>query len=147
MNGREKYARLLREQAFKVTTPRIKILETLDSANVPLTANEIHTKLEDLGADIATVYRCLNKFVDAGLIRRVDFGDEFTRFELAGDSHHHHIICTKCSRVEEIRMCNFETLAKHITEASGFHVLSHEVIYRGLCPDCIKKYGLEDEED
>lgn len=147
MKGKDKYTRLLRENAFKVTSPRLKILETLDRADVPLTASEIHAELQDQGTDMATVYRCLNKFVEAGLLRRLEFGDEFARFELVSESHHHHIICSKCGKVEEIRMCNFETLAKYITETSGFHVLSHEVLYRGLCPECIKKYGIEDEGD
>lgn len=145
----EKYARLLRDHSLKATHPRIKILETLDAARSPLTVSAIHQRLTHFqidasnkrAIDLATVYRSANKLADAGLLSRLELGDEFTRFEFvqAGNRHHHHIICTGCGKVSEIAVCNLDALLDTICRTTGYSNIDHEVIFRGQCAACAAK--------
>ncbi len=139
MTYSEKYVEVLRDNDFKVTIPRVKILEVLDSSLTPLTAQEIHDRLAEHGTDLATIYRSLNKFVDVGILKKLDFGDEYSRYETANRDHHHHIICLSCGKIEKIHHCNIESMSGLIKESTGFTVLSHEVVFKGFCIDCNKK--------
>ncbi|MFQ3599010.1 MAG: Fur family transcriptional regulator [Chloroherpetonaceae bacterium] len=130
-----KYASLLRQYDFKVTHARVKVLEQLEHASKPLTAQELHEELADAKMDLATVYRSLNKFADAGLISRVQLGDEFDRFELV-KHHHHHIVCNSCGKVQEIALCNLDMLSQAIAQKTGFRNIAHQVVFRGDCQEC-----------
>jgi Fur family ferric uptake transcriptional regulator len=132
-----KYATLLRQNDFKATTQRIRILEILDRSKTPLTAAEVHAHLSRYGIDLATVYRALNKLADAGVVLRVELGDEFTRFEFARPfTHHHHIVCMDCGTVKEIELCNLDSLANDISRSTGFTHIEHQVVFRGYCASC-----------
>jgi len=131
-----KYASLLRQYDFKVTHARVKLLERLECATKPMTAQELHEELADGKIDLATVYRSLNKFADAGLIARVQLGDEFVRFEFVKHHHHHHIVCNKCGKVSEIELCNLDALSSAIAEKTGFRNIEHYVVFRGECQAC-----------
>jgi len=132
-----KYASLLRQHDFKVTHARVKLLERLERATKPLTAQELHKELADAKIDLATVYRSLNRFADAGLISRIQLGDEFDRFELIKHhSHHHHIVCNSCGKVREIELCNLDELSHDIAQKTGFRNIEHQVVFRGECQDC-----------
>ncbi len=131
-----KYATLLRQHAFKVTHARVKLLERLEHATRPMTAQELHAELADAKMDLATVYRSLNKFADAGLVTRVQLGDEFDRFEFVKPHHHHHIVCNKCGKVSEIELCNLDALSNAIAKRTGFRNIEHQVVFRGECQEC-----------
>jgi len=141
MTYNEKYVSILRQHDFKVTLPRVKLLEILDGSGEPLSAFDIHKVLSKHGTDLATIYRSLSKFVDAGLLNKIDFGDEFSRYELATNEHYHHFICNECGKVIKIHQCNFDILAKEIERESGHKMLSHEIIFRGLCSECVSVMG------
>ena len=134
-----KYASLLRQHGFKVTHARVKVLERLEHATKPMTAQELHEELSDAKMDLATVYRSLNKFADAGLISRIRLGDEFARFEFVGHHHHHHIVCNSCGKVAEIELCNLDDLSQAIAQKTGFRNIAHQVVFRGDCQDCANK--------
>ena len=94
----------LRKAGLKVTLPRLKILEILESsATRHLSAEDIYRSLLDGNEDIglATVYRVLTQFEAAGLVSRHHFEDGMAVFELNQGSHHDHIVCLDCGRVEE----------------------------------------------
>lgn len=136
-----KYAALLRQNDFKATSQRIRILEILDRYKKPLTAAEVHAHLSRYGIDLATVYRSLNKLADAGIVSRVEFGDEFTRFEFARPFvHHHHIVCVDCGAVKEIDLCNLDSLASDISRSTGFTRIEHQVVFRGYCESCSARH-------
>ncbi|MFN3386836.1 MAG: Fur family transcriptional regulator [Candidatus Thermochlorobacter sp.] len=136
-----KYATLLRQNDFKVTHQRIRILEILDRNKKPLTAAEVHAQLSCYGVDLATVYRSLNKLADAGIVSRVQFGDEFMRFEFARPfAHHHHIICIDCGKIKEIDLCNLDLIANDISRSTGFTHIEHQVIFRGYCESCSTRH-------
>ena len=94
----------LRKAGLKVTLPRVKILEILqDPNNQHISAEDVYKLLLDLGEDIglATVYRVLNQFDDAGILTRHHFEGGKSVFELTGGSHHDHLVCLKCGKVVE----------------------------------------------
>ena len=94
----------LRKAGLKVTLPRLKILEILESSSTRhLSAEDIYRTLLDGNEDIglATVYRVLTQFEAAGLVTRHHFEDGMAVFELNQGTHHDHIVCLDCGRVEE----------------------------------------------
>ncbi|MDX2128002.1 MAG: transcriptional repressor [Chloroherpetonaceae bacterium] len=135
-SAQRKYYDLLKNNDFKVTMARLKMLEVIDKLHIPLTAAEIHEKLKNLEppvkADLATVYRSLNQFADTGILSRVELGDSSTRFEYP-QSHHHHIICVDCGKISNIHLCNLDLLVKEISSITGFTDINHEVIFKGKC--------------
>jgi len=74
-----------------------------------------------------------------GMVKRFDFGDGAARFELIGendDGHHHHLVCTNCSEVVEIKECFPEKIEKRVAAKNGFKAVTHRLEFFGLCPDC-----------
>jgi Fur family ferric uptake transcriptional regulator len=129
----------LRRHARKVTGPRQAILEILRQRRRPLTNKEVFSALHRGDCDLATVYRSLRMLERAGMVKRFDFGDGLARFELLGegeDGHHHHLICTECSRVVELEECFGEELEGRIASSSGFKRVTHRLEFFGVCPLC-----------
>ena len=93
----------LRKAGLKVTLPRVKILDILESSGTRhLSAEDIYRRLAELREDIglATVYRVLTQFEAAGLVTRHHFADGMAVFELNEGAHHDHILCLDCGHVE-----------------------------------------------
>jgi len=131
---------LIREVGLKVTKPRVAILEILAGEHGPFTTEEIHKKVSRVRTagpcDLVTIYRCLAKFENLGLINRCDFGDGSIRYELrAKEHHHHHIICRLCKRVEPLPHCPVEDRTIRVPKM-GFRDVSHRLEFFGVCPDC-----------
>src|SRR5690349_9443073 len=94
----------LKKAGLKVTLPRLKILEILErSPDHHLSAEDIYKVLMESGEEIglATVYRVLTQFEEAGLVARHNFEGGQSVFELDHGEHHDHLVCVKCGRVEE----------------------------------------------
>jgi Fur family transcriptional regulator, ferric uptake regulator len=131
----------LRRNARKLTGPRKALLEVLRKQQHPLTIREITGELRN-GCDMATVYRSMHLLEQLGLVKRFDFGDGTARFELVSegeDDHHHHLICTNCSRVVEIEDCFPEELEERIARGNGFTSITHRLEFFGVCPTCQEK--------
>ena len=98
-----------------------------------LSAEEVHSALRESGVGVATVYRILNRGVEAGLFRPVSLADGPTRFEPADRPHHHHFACSECDRVIDLAGCpgRFERMLPE-----GFELESHDLLLRGRCADC-----------
>lgn len=94
----------LKEAGLKVTLPRLKILEVLQQPDCQhISAEDLYKKLIDLGEEIglATVYRVLNQFDDAGIVTRHHFEGGKSVFELSTQHHHDHLVCLDCGEVIE----------------------------------------------
>ena len=129
----------LRRKSHKITGPRAAILEILRSHPHPLTNKEIWAALPKGQCDLATIYRSMHLLEKMGMVKRFDFGDGASRFELVGeddDGHHHHLVCTKCTRVVEIEECFPVEIERRIAGANGFKAVTHRLEFFGLCPDC-----------
>ncbi len=132
----------LREAGLKITLPRLKILQILESSDVHhLSAEDVYKQLiqndEEIG--LATVYRVLTQFEEAGLVIRHHFEGGHSVFEMATDEHHDHIVCVKCGRVEEFTDDEIERRQEAIAEKMGFDLTDHKLNMYGLCPDCQQK--------
>lgn len=129
----------LRHGSRRVTGPRQAILGVLRQERRPLTVREIRGELTGVRCDPATIYRSLGMLTELELVKRFDFGDGAARFELIGDcgrSHHHHLVCNRCTRIIEIDECFPEELEKSIARQNGFHAVTHRLEFFGVCPRC-----------
>ncbi|TVP61993.1 MAG: ferric iron uptake transcriptional regulator, partial [Halomonadaceae bacterium] len=122
----------LRKAGLKVTLPRVKILSILESAEEHhhLSAEDVYRKLLESGDDVglATVYRVLTQFETAGLILRHNFEGGHAVFEMAGDEHHDHMVCTQSGHVVEFFDDVIEERQRQIAEDHGYELVDHSLI-------------------
>ena len=132
---KQEFRLILTNRGQRVTATRLEIMSVLKSSKKPLTISEIHSRLENGKTDLATVYRTLNLFADLKIVSEIDFRDDFRRYELVFDRHHHHIVCRKCGRVEDVESCVLGELEKMLAE-KGYTDVSHSLEFFGVCNDC-----------
>lgn len=132
------YKDKLRKVALKATPTRVAILRLLEESNKPIDVAMIHSHLEksDIETNPATVFRIMNSFTQKGLTRQVHFNEGKARYELASSDDHHHLICQKCGKIEDVSDCNIDMLEKEIAKKKQFLVQNHALEYFGLCKRC-----------
>lgn len=133
----------LKKAGLKVTLPRMKILEILESSTPRhMSAEDIYRTLIDANEEIglATVYRVLTQFEGAGLVERHHFEGGQAVFEINDGEHHDHLVCMKCGKVVEFMDEVIEERQHRIAEDKGFELTDHSMILYGLCdnPECRK---------
>jgi len=132
----------LRKAGLKVTLPRMKILEILASNTTirHMSAEDVYKALLEGGEDIglATVYRVLTQFESAGLVTRHHFEGGHSVFELNEGSHHDHIVCVKCGRVDEFMDETIEQRQRAIAQKAGYEITDHSLYIYGICAACRK---------
>lgn len=131
--------RELKSVGLKATLPRLKILELFENSEERhLSAEDVYKIMITTGEDVglATVYRVLTQFEDAGLLVRHHFESGKAVFELNGGEHHDHIVCVKCGRVEEFIDEEIERRQKEAAESRGFTMQEHSLMIYGVCKDC-----------
>jgi Fur family ferric uptake transcriptional regulator len=139
----------LRKAGLKITLPRLKILEILGTAQPRhMSAEDIYKHLLDSHEDIglATVYRVLTQFEAAGLVTRHHFEGTTAVFELNEGSHHDHIVCLDCGKVEEFMDAAIEERQRAIATKMQYELKDHSMILYGRCtnPTCTsRKEGKE----
>ena len=129
----------LKDHGLKVTYPRLKIMEILEFSPVRhLSAEDIHRSLiqKNIEIGLATVYRALTQFEAAGMVIRHHFDEGHSVFELSNESHHDHLVCVRCGKVEEFNDEEIETRQRIVAEDMGFELTDHSLNMYGLCPDC-----------
>ena len=129
----------LTKAGLKITLPRIKILQLLENArDRHLSAEDIYRMLIESGEDIglATVYRVLTQFEEAHLVIRHNFTEGHSVFELDSGDHHDHLICVKCSHVEEFVDSEIEERQRHVAKKAGYNILYHNFNIYGVCGNC-----------
>lgn len=129
----------LKSSGLKATLPRIKILELFQSSSQRhMTAEDVYRLLLAEGADIglATVYRVLMQFEQAGLLSRHHFESGKAVFELNEGKHHDHLVCLDCGRVEEFYDAEIEQRQQAIAQSRGFELQEHSL---ALYASCAKK--------
>ena len=121
----------LRKAGLKVTHPRTRILELLESGNARhLTAEEIYRHLVNHGEDIglATVYRVLTQFAAAGLVLKHNFEGGQAVYELDHGQHHDHMVDLDTGKVTEFTSPEIEALQKQIAERHGYVLEEHSLV-------------------
>lgn len=131
----------LQSSGLKATLPRIRVLEVFQqSAQRHLSAEDIFRRLMVRGSDIglATVYRVLLHFEQAGLVTRRQFEAGKAVYELNKGSHHDHMVCVSCGHIEEFVDPEIEQRQHAVAKARGFSLQEHVLVLYGLCsrPAC-----------
>jgi Fur family ferric uptake transcriptional regulator len=132
-------AQSLKDIGLKATLPRRKVLELFENSKVRhLSAEDVYRSLMAEGIDIglATVYRVLTQFEQAGLLSRQHFETGKAVFELNQGGHHDHLVCLQCGRVEEFYDAESEQRQSEVARKRGFELHGHSL---ALYADCTKQ--------
>lgn len=126
----------LKKAGLKVTSPRVKILEILKNPdNQHISAEDVYKilleKNEEIG--LATVYRVLNQFDDAGIVTRHHFEGGRSVFELSAKDHHDHLVCLTCGHVFEFEDDVIEDRQLQVAEANNIKLTNHSLYLYGEC--------------
>lgn len=130
------------EKGHKLTKQRKIILEfLLNIDGEHLNSEEIYANLKkdfpDIG--IATVYRTLVLFEKLGIVQKIDLDDGYSRYEIyeLGQKHrHHHLICTRCGGIQEVKYDLLDTIEEQIMNKNNFLIKDHNVKFYGYCSNC-----------
>ena len=131
----------LKSSGLKATAPRLKILEVFQEAQTRhLSAEDIYRHLLDKQEDIAlaTVYRVLQQFEQAGILSRHHFESGKAVYEIDEGQHHDHLVCLDCGHVEEFYDAEIESRQKRVAETRGFKLQEHALALYANCAktDC-----------
>ena len=129
----------LKNLGLKVTAPRKRILELFESSERHhLSADDVYRILttENYDVGLATVYRVLMQFEQAGLLLRHHFDNDKAVFELNPGEHHDHMVCIQCGRVEEFHDTEIEARQKAVAKKRGFQIREHHLT---LYVECTRK--------
>lgn len=132
----------LKSTGLKATLPRLKILEIFQRSDQRhLTAEDVYRLLlaEQSDIGLATVYRVLTQFEQAGLLSRNHFETGKAVYELREDEHHDHLVCISCGKVEEFFDAEIERRQRNIALSRGWTLQDHAMSLYGQCADCQKK--------
>ena len=131
----------LKSTGLKATLPRLKILEIFQTGTQRhMTAEDVFRILLEERSDIglATVYRVLMQFEQAGLLIRSNFESGKAIYELDEGQHHDHFVCTACGKVEEFFDPEIEKRQQIVAKAKGWVVQDHSMALYGHCAECAK---------
>jgi Fur family ferric uptake transcriptional regulator len=126
----------LKSNGLKATLPRLKILEVFQSgAQRHMTAEDVfrHLLREHTDIGLATVYRVLTQFEQAGILSRNHFESGKSVYELNEGQHHDHMVCLDCGRVEEFYDPEIELRQQAVAEAKGFVIADHALSLYAHC--------------
>jgi Fur family transcriptional regulator, ferric uptake regulator len=131
---------LLHQHKLRATPARLRVLSMLQKHNKPISIQDLHEQMRSLAVDQATLYRMLGVFTQKGIVRQIDLRHGHAHYELAGEGHHHHIICEVCGRIEDVSGCDFEPFVqealRHSTHFS--RIDQHSIEFFGVCVPCQK---------
>jgi Fur family transcriptional regulator, ferric uptake regulator len=122
----------------RTTRQRAEILEALEHASTPVSAQDLFVALRGDGASIslATVYRQLQRLAEEGVADRLHRDSGELAFRLCGMGHYHHLVCRECGLTEEVRDCRLDRWASEIAREHGFSDIEHRADFSGLCERC-----------
>ncbi|MBV8049198.1 MAG: ferric iron uptake transcriptional regulator [Paludibacterium sp.] len=138
----------LKDIGLKATGPRLKILDLFETAGVRhMSAEDVYRTLlaENIDIGLATIYRVLTQFEQAGILVRHHFETGKAVYELNQGGHHDHMVCVQCGRVVEFFDPEIEALQDRIAGEHGFRIMEHALYMYGECPDCLAKHGAGQE--
>ena len=127
----------LHEKGLKSTPLRLSLMKIFEDSHTPLSVEELEKKLKKLEYDTASLFRCLKKFSESELIRIIDLGEGFLRYEAIchEHGHHHHVMCIICKQIEIIPFCIPKEIESHLKK-TGYTNLTHRMDFFGMCKSC-----------
>ena len=147
MTALEKLEKYLMRNSLKMTKQRKVILDVLSTLEHHVSLEELFQEVqkEYKGIGMATLYRTMKLFSNAGIANELRFEDGLTRYELATGDHHDHLICLECKQIIEFEDELIEKRQEEIAAANGMVILSHKLELYGHCFDpeaCPKRQSL-----
>ena len=130
----------LRKTGHKATPARLAILALFAKEKRPMSAQEIVDALPR-GIDQATVYRTIRSFKAKGVIRQIDLRHNHAHYELADLAEHHHLVCIRCGRIEDVHHCGVEEIENKVIKSSKHfsEIRQHALEFYGICKNCARK--------
>jgi Fe2+ or Zn2+ uptake regulation protein len=129
----------LKQKKFKITKVRSGIVTLFTKAKSPLSAKDLLDYFHNIGIKInkTTVYRELTFLLSENIIKEIEFGEGQKRYEIEDFKHHHHLICLKCRKVEDIELkTDLEKEESRFLKEKGFKVINHSLEFFGYCTKC-----------
>jgi Fur family ferric uptake transcriptional regulator len=138
MASTDQAAAFLAKNRIRETPQRVFVVEELAREENDATAAQIYDRLRRRGTNIglATVYRTLSLLHEHGAVDTLTHHAGELCYRLCAEVHHHHLVCTGCHRVVELRDCDLDPWVKRSARRHGFTVTDHQVEIVGLCADC-----------
>lgn len=122
---------------MRATTARVEIYRIFLETSKPIGVQDLKETLET-SPDQATIYRIVQAFLDANIIKEVHVGHDHVDYELTDRDHHHHLVCSDCGLIEDIEECNVPDHFFDIAKDSGkfSEITNHELTLFGTCTKC-----------
>jgi Fur family ferric uptake transcriptional regulator len=137
------FQQMLRGASLRVTRPRVAVLGAVSQHPHADTDSVIRAVREELPeVSHQTVYDSLNALTAAGLVRRIQPSGSVARYESRVGDNHHHVVCRSCGVISDIECAVGEAPCLTASDDLGFRIDEAEVIYWGLCPDCITSQNI-----
>jgi Fur family transcriptional regulator, ferric uptake regulator len=129
---------LLRTHGLRATQQRLAVLEELRGEPNDLTAQQLHDRLRARAHSIglATVYRALDALVEAGLAEPLSHFRDALCYRVCREGHHHHLVCSDCHSIVELRGCELEEPLAAAAAVHGFLATAHHLEVTGVCASC-----------
>lgn len=139
MKKKDDFRQLLRKSGHKTTPSRLAILKVFREAKEPLSAQRVIELLPHT-IDQATVYRTLKSFKEKGILRPVDLRHNHAHYDLAALEHHHHIICLRCGKIENVPHHGVAAMERSIAQSSKHfaEIRQHTLEFYGICKACAR---------
>lgn len=127
----------LRLAGYKITPPRLAVLEVIEQKGEHLNPNEILEQAKAIHPALgrATVYRTLELLTQLGVVRPIYVGESGPTY-IRADGNHHHLVCSRCSQVVDFDQCVADQMTHELTTRFGFQIMSHLLEFYGLCAEC-----------
>ena len=127
----------LRSAGYKITPPRLAVLEVISQEGEHLNPNEILGRTQAIrpGLGRATVYRTLEILTQLGIVRPIYVGESGPMY-IRAEGGHHHLVCSACGRIIDFDQCVAEEMVQELRERFGFEITSHLLEFYGLCAEC-----------
>ncbi len=139
MDDARNYKELLKKENLKSTKHRNSILDVIEKAGQPVTAETIYLKLKEreIAISLSTVYRVLEALLGKGLVVKTSVNDDNKAlYELNNMEHKHHLLCVKCRKMLPVDGCPLEDYEKALEEKLGFSIKGHKLEMFGYCETC-----------
>ncbi len=136
-----KVAAILRQHGYKLTPQRWAVLRTIISTQDHLTPTAIYEKVhqDHPSIGLVTIYRTLEILARLGLICELHAGGSCRSYTISAPGHHHHLICSNCSRVIDFTGCELGKVEQDLSSKTGFRIEGHLLEFIGLCQACQKE--------
>lgn len=136
MNSEQLILDELKRRGLRQSRIRKILVNIFTNSSQPISAVDLLEK-NKVSANKTTIYRELYTLVSQKILREIDFGDGIKRYELSGDTHHHHLICTNCKKIEDVDLkTDLDKEEQRVEKETGFKIKSHSLEFFGLCKNC-----------